>query len=158
MTFQEESPSVGVFTHRANGPIAGLEVEGRLGEDGVDRVGPGDGRPRLCAGSDVSPHRLRPVHFPDRRVLHTGQDPMGEALPPLPRALGIAEPSKAKQGDLGAWGSSCEPWRLASPPPLLLVGIQHLSTSLISLQLPQNRCHQQHKSRMTAHLVESSRS
>lgn len=62
---------------------------------------------------------------------------MGEALPPLPRALGIAEPSKAKQGDQGAWGSSCEPWRLARPLPLLLVRIQHLSTSLISLQLPQ---------------------
>lgn len=116
---QEASPSAGVLTHRADGPIAGLEVEGPLGEDGVDRVGPGDGRPRLCAGSDVSPHRLRPFHFPDRRVLHTGQDPLGEALPPLPRALGIAEPGKAKQGDRGAWVAAVSPggWPAPAPSP-----------------------------------------
>lgn len=58
---------------------------------------------------------------PDQRVLCIGVRPQGRGSGASVRTPKSAEPNKWRWGGRGAWGSSCEPWSLATPSSLLLV-------------------------------------
>lgn len=124
-----------------HGPVTGMGDEGLAAACGSLRTvwtgaGPmGFGIPCLCR-SDES--LLSPSPSLSRgKVVPTGQDPMGKALPPLPRALRIAESNKEEAGrprglrqQLGALEAGQAPppspaLTAAAPPPPWSACISH---------------------------------
>lgn len=81
MAFLEESLFIEVFPHRVDGWEVWVGMRagflgwgaGIWGQD-LRTIGT-----RICAGSDTSLLCLHPQPFPNQRVLHIGQDPVGEA-------------------------------------------------------------------------------
>lgn len=128
MAFLEESPLVGVFPHRTDGPVTDLgEGAGKMRawQQPTDLLGWGAsswGRdlgtirtPYLCWVRRISPLLPSPSPSKLKGATHRTR-PHGEALPPLPRALRTAECSKVEAGRPRSLGSSYQPWRLASLP------------------------------------------